>query len=123
METYIHPVLPDGEYNLTVSRQKQNKHIAGTLENQRYIEQLKTIGRLPSVLAAGVDVDELVKKFHKKGIYYPNPKDGSPREIVDTGEVVGKYWDKDEQNLIDTTWIEIVYSKKTVHVFPIRPRW
>ena len=76
---------------------------------------------MPSVLSENVDVAGLIQKFHGKGRYDPNPKDGSPREQVDTGEVVGKYWDYDENDLIETTWIEIVYSKYGVHIYPIRP--
>ena len=113
--------LPDGDYNLTVRRQVQNRHITGTAEHQRYVEKLAEKNLKPSILAENVVADELIRKFHKKGIYDPNPKDGSPREIVDTGEIIGKYWDNDLNELIETTFIKIVYSKNGTHIYPIKP--
>lgn len=88
--------IPDGEYNLTVRRQVQNRHIEGTAEYFQYVEKLKGSGFFPSVLAENVSVAELVHKFHRKGLSDPNPKDKSPREQVDTGEIIGKYWDLEE---------------------------
>lgn len=114
--------LPDDNYNLTVRRQVQNRHIAGTKEHQAYLERLKDSGFKPSFLLPTVDVARLVRDFHKKGTYDPNPKDGSPREIVDVGEVVGKYWNNRTAQYEETTFIEIVYSKSGVHIYPIFPR-
>jgi len=76
---------------------------------------------MPSKLAADVDAQVLAKKFHGEGIYDPNPKDNSPREQVDTGKIIGQYWDNATQKYVDTAWIEIVYSKHGTHIYPIRP--
>ena len=113
--------MPDMSYNLTVRRQVQNRHIEGTKEYQQYIEVLENKGLKPSKLNADVDVQALIKEFHSKGKYYPNPKDGSPREIVDVGKIVGQYWDKEKQKFIDTDKVMIVYSKKGTHIYPIHP--
>ena len=76
---------------------------------------------MPSKLSSNVDAQALVKEFHGKGIYDPNPKDDSPREQVDTGRIVGRYWDNATRKYVDTAWIEIVYSKRGAHIYPIRP--
>ena len=111
--------MPERKYNFTVRRQVQNRHIEGTKEYNEYAAKLAEKGFKPSILNKNINVAELVRKFHKKGIYDPNPKDGSPREIVNTGRIIGKYWDKDKCQYIDTAYIEIVYSKYGVHIYPI----
>ena len=113
--------VPDISYNLTVRRQVQNRHIEGTKKYQQYVEVLENKGLKPSKLNSDVDVQALVKEFHSEGKYYPNPKDGSPREIVDVGKIVGQYWDKEKQKFVDTSIVMIVYSKKGVHIYPIHP--
>ena len=114
--------LPDGEYNLTIRRQVQNRHIEGTKEYQQYVERLSATGFKPSKIFVDVNVNEVITKFHGKGIYDPNPKDNSPREIVDTGQIIGQYWNIEEKGYIDTSFVEIVYSKKGIHIYPVRPR-
>ena len=114
--------MPEGNYNLTVRRQVQNRHIQGTAEYQQYLEKLSNTNFKPSFLLPTVNVDTLVKKYHKQGEYTPNPKDGSPREIVDTGEIIGQYWNNRTGQYEDTTFIEIVYSKKGVHIYPVFPK-
>ena len=113
--------LPEGNYNLTVRRQVQNRHIEGTKEYQDYEERLSNVDFKPSKLLPGIAAQKLVYEFHGKGIYDPNPKDGSPREKINIGSIVGEYWDTDENKYVDTSWIEIVYSKRGTHIYPIRP--
>ena len=111
--------IPDMNYNLTIRRQVQNRHIEGTKEYQQYVEVLKNKGLKPSKLNSDVDVQALVKEFHGKGEYDPNPRDDSPREIVDVGKIIGQYWDKESQKFVDTSIVKIVYSKKGTHIYPI----
>jgi len=113
--------IPDGNYNLAIRRQVQNRHIPGTMEHERYVESLKDAGIAPSVFYEDVDIKTLITEFHRKGVYDP-AHDGSTREYVDVGRYIGKYWDLDADRLIDTTFIKIVYSKKGVHAYPIRPK-
>ena len=84
-------------------------------------ERLSGSPFVPSVLAPNVDAQALVKEFHGKGIYAPHPHDGHPRERVDTGKIIGQYWDRQADKLTDTTWIMIVYSNKGTHIYPIKP--
>ena len=113
--------LPEGEYNLKIRENAQARHIEGTKEYAAYVEKATGTGFVPSKLSANVDAPALVKEFHGKGIYDPNPRDGSARERVDTGRIIGQYWDKDSEKFMDTTWLEIVYSKKGTHIYPNRP--
>lgn len=107
---------------MTLRRQVQNRHIEGTREFQSYVE--RTTGTIfkPSKLPSETDAQSLVREFHGKGVYDPNPKDGSPREKVDTGRIIGQYWDNETRSYVDTTWLEIVYSKRGTHIYPIRPQ-
>ena len=115
--------LPEGNYNLTVRRQVQNRHIEGTTEYNNYIEEnnKKRKSFLPSVLAPNVNVQDLINEFHGKGIFAPHPDGKQLRERVDTGRIIGQYWDYEEGKLVDTTWLMIVYSNKGTHVYPIYP--
>lgn len=113
--------IPDVEYKLAVRRQVQNRHIAGTPEHSRYVEKLEELGMEPSVFYDDIDIKSLIEVYHKKGIYDP-AHDGSTREYVNVGRYIGKYWDLDAGRLIDTTFIKIIYSKKGVHAYPIRPK-
>ena len=115
--------LPEGDYNLTVRRQVQNRHIEGTEEYKNYVKQIKAQGKsfLPSKLSPNVNVQEIVNEFHGKGIYAPHPDIKQRRERVNTGRVIGQYWDYKIGGLVDTTWLMIVYSSKGTHVYPIHP--
>ena len=114
--------MPDMSYNLTIRRQVQNRHIEGTKEYQQYTDRLSVLGLKPSKLNSDVDIQNLIKEFHKQGKYDPNHKDSSPREIVDVGRIIGQYWDFEIQKFIDTSFVKIVYSKKGTHIYPIKPR-
>ena len=115
--------LPEGNYNLKIKWSDQNKHIEGTEKRDKYLEEERLSGSpfVPSVLAPNVDAQALVKEFHGKGIYAPHPHDGHLRERVDTGKIIGQYWDRQVDKLTDTTWIMIVYSNKGTHIYPIKP--
>ena len=121
MQRFSTQKLPDVKYNVTIRRQVQNRHIEGTIEFNNYVQKLKDSGIKPGVLAKDIDAAELINKFHKQGIYDPNPRDNSPREIVDVGKVVGKYWNTVTGQYNDTRFIEIVYSKAGAHIYPVRP--
>lgn len=114
--------LPEGDYNLRIRRQVQNRHIEGTKEYQDYVSRKAETQFKPSKMPPETNAQGLVNEFHNKGIYEPNPKDGSPREAVDTGRIIGQYWNNRNNQFIDTTWLMIVYAKSGTHVYPIRPK-
>lgn len=113
--------MPEDDYNLSIRRQVQNRHIEGTKEYQDYVERKAGTPFKPSKMPQGTDAQALVNEFHGKGIYHPNPADNSTRERVDTGRIIGQYWNNRTRQFSDTTWIEIVYSKKGTHIYPVRP--
>ncbi len=121
MQLFSSQVLPEGEYNLSIRRQVQNRHIEGTKEYQDYVARRADTTFKPSKMPPNTDAQALVREFHGKGIYFPNPADNSPREKVDTGRIIGQYWNNQLGIFVDTTWIMIVYSKKGTHIYPIRP--
>ena len=113
--------LPEGDYNLKIRRQVQNRHIEGTREYQDYASRTADTIFKPSKMPLGIDAQALVNEFHGKGIYKPNPQDNSPREVVDTGRIIGQYWNNRKNQFIDTTWLMIVYAKSGSHIYPTRP--
>lgn len=115
--------LPEGNYNLIIRANKQARHLEGTKEYTDYVKAAEGTGFQPSkIMPQGTDYCQaLVNEFHGKGTYDPNPRDNSPLERVDTGRVIGRYWDRTTANFVDTTWIEIVYSKKGTHIYPNYP--
>ena len=121
IQLFANDKLPDDAYtNRRVRQQVQNRHIEGTKEYKEYAAKLAEKGRKPSLLSPEIDVELFVRDFHGKGLYAPGG-DGSPREIVDAGEVVGKYWNNRTNSYEETTFAKIIYSKKGVHIFPIFP--
>jgi len=113
--------IPEGDYNLLIRRQVQNRHIEGTREYQDYVARKAGTPFKPSKMPQGTNAQLLVNEFHGKGIYTPNTADNSTRETVDTGRIIGQYWNHRLQKFIDTSWIMIVYAKSGTHVYPIRP--
>lgn len=114
--------LPEGNYNLRIRQQVQNRHIEGTKEYRDYVLRRVDTGFKPSKMPPDTDAQALVNEFHGKGIYEPNPQDKSPREIVDTGRMIGQYWNNRKKQFVDTTWLMIVYAKQGTHIYPIRPK-
>ena len=113
--------LPEGNYNLTIRRQVQNRHIEGTKEYQDYTERKSNTTFKPSKMLPDVDCQKLVNEFHGKGIYTPHRRDKHAQEMVDTGRIIGQYWNNRTGEFVYTTWLMIVYSGKGTHVYPIRP--
>ena len=114
--------IPEREYNLKVIEHRQARHIEGTDEYANYVESARAkTGFIPSKLPPNTDAQALVNEFHGKGIYDPNPRDGNVRERVNTGRVIGQYWDRRASTFVDTTWLEIVYAKGGTHIYPNYP--
>jgi SPP1 gp7 family putative phage head morphogenesis protein len=107
-----------GEYNLRVSSQKQNRHIEGTAEYERYAARMQQEGKeqKPSVLV--VDPQALIEKYagsgtiERKGSVYPT-------ETVHASGIVGKYWAWKNGRWVETEWFKIVYSKTGPHIYPV----
>lgn len=116
----IPDTLPDGTpYNLKIRRQQQQRHIEGTMEYERYIKELKENNLKPSIVDPSIDLKWFINQYHRQGIAEINEKDGSVRERINAGFVVGQYWNKRQLKYLDTHWMRVVYSKQGVHMFPV----
>ena len=122
----IPDTLPDGTpYNLRIRRQQQQQHIEGTMEYERYIKELKKNKKYnikPSIVDPSIDLKWFINQYHRQGIAEINEKDGSVREKINAGFVVGQYWNKRQLKYLDTHWMRVVYSKQGVHMFPVYGR-
>ena len=106
----------DGTYPSRIIQGRQNKHIAGTVEFKQNQEKMQKIGSEPSILI--VDAQSLVDKYKGTGtIYFKGSS--YPRELIDTGEIIGKSWVKVLNKYVETTKIEIFYSSTGVHIIPV----
>lgn len=103
--------------NLIIRQQLQNRHIEGTKEYQKYLEQLSEKNLKPGLITYS-HPQELVNNYAGKGRtdIYP---DGSKKETVITDDVIGKYWNYQKQEYLDTKALKIVYSKKGTHIYPV----
>ncbi|WIY59585.1 polymorphic toxin type 50 domain-containing protein [Bacillus arachidis] len=60
---------------------------------------------------------ELLDKFAGKGLLLPDGK----KERVDFGKPIGKYYDRDTGQYLETTRGMIHYGKDGAHIVPARP--
>jgi hypothetical protein len=87
---------------------KQGKHIVG---HNNYIKGKSIFNGTTE------DAGKLIKKFGGTGT-----KKGTNKEIVDFGQVIGKYVDPNTGKLYNTTMGTIHYSKSGAHIVPSRPK-
>lgn len=87
---------------------KQGKHIVG---HNNYIKGKSIFNGTTE------DAGKLIKKFGGTGA-----KKGTNKEIVDFGQVIGKYVDPNTGKLYNTTMGTIHYSKSGAHIVPSRPK-
>lgn len=109
--------IPDGDYNLKIRPQVQKRHIEGTKEYQKYEAQLSEQNLKPGIMTYA-NLQGLVNKYSGKGEIQIK-KDGSKLETVVTDTIIGKYWNYQRQEYLDTKAFKIVYSKKGTHVYPV----
>lgn len=103
---------------LKIHQGRQNKHIAG---HENWIKTNSILIANPEKLLekAGTGTKSLEKygnSAHRLGT-------AGSQEIIDFGEVIGKYYDRDLEDLVSTTWAKIHYAKDNwVHIVPTKPR-
>lgn len=98
--------------NVKIEIDKQNKHIVG----KHNYECGKSIFEHS-------DPERLIKDFAGKGKAINNEIPGNPnyRELIDFGEQIGIWKDKNNTFLLPTTKGHIHYSKKGAHIVPAHP--
>ncbi|MEQ8176676.1 MAG: polymorphic toxin type 50 domain-containing protein, partial [Syntrophomonadaceae bacterium] len=110
--------IAEGKIPLKIRKQKQLEHTLDSVKYQEYVERLKKAGWKPSILTA--DAQEMVDKYAGISDLKWIRGHDYPREYFTHSETVGRYWDKDIKDYVDTSRAVIVYSNKGTHVFPVR---
>ncbi|MBQ7263360.1 MAG: hypothetical protein IJR14_06520, partial [Synergistaceae bacterium] len=112
--------IKSGWYSSEVSPQKQARHIAGTMEMERYERvTIRKRGKRPSLLFGDMETArEIVVKYGGTGIIEPNGT-GSVKEIIRADRPVGLYWDLKLRRYVQTDVAIIVYTKRDAHVYPV----
>lgn len=105
-----------GKYPLKINAGKQNRHIEGTNQYKDYMLKLSNSGYKPSTLE--VSPEELLNKFSGKGRIIVSSPNQPPKESVNTGRYIGKYFDSQSNEMINTNWVMICYSKTGSHIYP-----
>ena len=96
----------------TIHQGHQDKHIWGTNNHARELRK----GEIRSVLTG--NPHELLREWAGRGVRHTN------KEVVDTGNTVGRFFCTTQRQFFDTTRITIHYdSKGQAHIVPARPGW
>ena len=116
--------LADGKVNTAVDTKNQPKHIAGKAWKNQVKQAVQSGGKITprSVLANGLDPQDLINKYSGKGDGYnfrPNQK--YPDEFITLPFVVGRTFDSSTGRYIETHRLQIKYNEnKGAHVFPVK---
>ena len=116
--------LADGKVNTAVDTKNQPKHIAGKAWKNQVKQAVQSGGKITprSVLAKGLDPQDLINKYSGKGDGYnfrPNQK--YPDEFITLPFVVGRTFDSSTGRYIETHRLQIKYNEnKGAHVFPVK---
>ncbi|MBC9783539.1 minor capsid protein [Heliobacterium chlorum] len=109
-----------GKYKLKINANKQNKHLEGTKEYNDYASSLALKGDKPSVLNAHLNPQEIVHRFAGTGRIIVQSKGRPPKEKIKVNDmIVGKYYNKDKGEFVDTSSILVVYSRTGIHMYPV----
>ncbi len=116
--------LADGKVNTAVDTKNQPKHIAGKAWKNQVKQAIQSGGKITprSLLAKGLDPQDLINKYSGKGDGYnfrPNQK--YPDEFITLPFVVGRTFDSSTGRYIETHRLQIKYNEnKGAHVFPVK---
>lgn len=108
--------ISSGKYPLQINTNKQKRHIVGTNEYKDYVIKLEKDGYKPGILEK--DSNDLMRRFAGKGRIIVSSANQPPKESVNTGDYVGKYYDINKDEMISTNWVMICYSKSGAHIYP-----
>ena len=110
--------VKNGEYNLTLLKQKYAEHVAGT---PQYKNTAKERGIEPSRLTISYEEAQRIINLYS-GAGEPKISNGGKVmdiEFVRLDKTVGQY--KDGETWVDTKWIAIYHGKKGTHIVPVPP--
>ena len=116
--------LADGKVNTSVDATNQPKHVNGKVWKNQVKQAVQSGGKITprSLLANGLDPQDLINKYSGKGDGYnfrPNQK--YPDEFITLPFVVGRTFDSSTGRYIETHRLQIKYNEnKGTHVFPVK---
>lgn len=104
---------------MKIKKQMQNRHIEGKKEFEAYKKRLEIerSGYKPSILST--DAEKLVKSYAGTGQREFLRKSEFPIETIKANEIIGKYWNRQKGEYVETDTFVIVYSSGGVHVYPV----
>lgn len=117
--------IQGGEIPTTIRPQVQARHIEGTAEFDRYLEQRLAKGYTPqSILTVTMEeAQELVDRYNCTGtVSVTERKDGSfqIKEFKTVDKIIGKYFKDNEYR--EASRMMVIYSKKGTHIVPVSPK-
>ena len=114
--------LNNGEINLKIKKDKQKQHIYGSKEWEKRIQADRANEDTPtSAFYEKTDIQSLMDKYSGTGIiHFNDTKQLYPVEYVDAECCIGVVWNSGRRKFVDTKRFAIRYSKKGVHLHPVK---
>ncbi|MDY2918116.1 MAG: minor capsid protein, partial [Anaerococcus sp.] len=113
--------VKNGEIKLNSNRGHYEKHVAGTKQYEKYLNNRKNRGWGPQnrLTISEDEVQEIINNFHGKGIVYHGKNNNKKWfEEVNVGKTIGYYYLDGKER--PTSKIRIYYGNKGTHIVPIR---
>ena len=115
--------IPISDCIKKIRTDKQKQHILGTYEWTKACREAIAKGGNPkSAFYVSVNIQDIVNKYSGTGRITYNSSSEYPHEFVNLDSEIGITYDKKVGKYVPTSLVEIVYSKKGTHVFPVLPR-
>lgn len=112
--------IRNGKYNTTIKRSDQKKHDVNSDEYRQYALERQQKGMpAPSYFTENVEAEILGRLGDEKNEIKFAPSSGEyPHEKIRFDKVIGKVGIKGK-DMVDTKCVEVVYSKKGIHFYPV----
>jgi hypothetical protein len=117
MKNDIREKIENGEISGHLSRQKYNRHVEGTSEFADYVARQERLGKSrPSKLYLSYDeAQEILRSRAGTGITHSGVDNV---EFINLDRIVGAYEDKG--HYINSRRLQIIYGKRSSHLFPVK---
>lgn len=116
--------LADDKINTAVDQKHQSNHVNGKAWKNQVKQAVQSGGKQTpkSVLAKGLDPQELVDKYAGTGNFRFPKNSKYPDEYIELPFIVGKTFNKRLGKYENTNTVQIKYSDKGTHAFPTMKR-
>lgn len=111
----------NGKINKTKRWRKQEEHILGTRAREKRLADDAVNNKTPSsYFIEGVNIGDLFDKYACSGDLVFRPNQEYPVEFINVDKVIGKVYNQGTKEYVETKRIEIKYSSKGYHMFPVK---